>query len=88
VFGRYGGEEFLLVLTATTPAAALHGLERIRVALTKFDWGALAPGLRMTASIGVAGLRRGETVAQLLNRADTAMYEAKRGGRDRVVIGD
>lgn len=85
VFGRYGGEEFLLILTATDPAAAKPALERIRAGLAAVDWGALAPGLSQTVSMGVAGFRKDETVGEALQRADTALYEAKRTGRNRIV---
>lgn len=86
VFGRYGGEEFLLILNATGPAAAQAALERIRAGLAAHDWGAIAPGVMLTASIGVSGFRAGETVAQLLHRADMGLYDAKAAGRDRVVV--
>lgn len=86
VFGRYGGEEFLLLLLVADPQAALAPLERIRIAVALHDWEAVVPGLALTTSIGVAGLRPEETVAQLLRRADEALYEAKAAGRNRVVI--
>ena len=85
VFGRYGGEEFLLLLMVADPQAAYAPLERIRLAVALHDWDAVAPGLELTTSIGVAGLRPEETVAQLLRRADEALYEAKAAGRNRVI---
>ena len=84
VFGRYGGEEFMMILTTSTPGAAEEALERIRAAVQARDWGAIAPGLAVTVSAGVTGWRPGETVAQTLNRADASLYEAKHGGRNRV----
>jgi diguanylate cyclase (GGDEF)-like protein len=86
VFGRYGGEEFLLILVATEPASAGNPLERVRAAVARRDWGAIAPGLALTVSVGVAGYSNAETLAQVLHRADLALYEAKRVGRDRVVV--
>jgi diguanylate cyclase (GGDEF)-like protein len=86
IFGRYGGEEFLLILTATAPASASAALERIAAGLAASDWQAIAPGLAVTHSVGVAGYRSGESIAQLLKRADDALYEAKAAGRDRVII--
>ena len=88
VFARYGGEEFLLILTATTPASASVALERIGAGLAERDWPAIAPGLRVTQSVGIAGYRSGESIAQLLKRADEALYEAKGAGRNRAVIKD
>ena len=88
VFGRYGGEEFLLILNATAPATVQLALDRIRAGLAAHDWAAIAPGFTLTASIGVAGFRAGESVAQLLNRADGGLYEAKRAGRNCVIIKD
>lgn len=86
VFGRYGGEEFLLILVASAADSALSPLERVRNAVARRDWGSIAPGLSLTVSVGIAGYASGETVAQLLHRADVALYEAKRTGRDRVVV--
>ena len=80
-FFRTGGEEFLVLAPLTTPAE-LHALaERLR------REAALAMGggePAVTVSIGVAGLRPGETAAQWLARADAAMYRAKHHGRNRV----
>jgi diguanylate cyclase (GGDEF)-like protein len=86
VFGRYGGEEFLLILNGTAPAAARAALERIHAGLAAHDWGAIVPGATLTASIGVAGFRAGESVAQLVHRADVGMYEAKAAGRNCVIV--
>jgi diguanylate cyclase len=87
-FGRYGGEEFLLAMPGSSPAVARTGLERIRDALRARDWSAIAAGLVLTVSAGVAGFRQNESAVQLINRADGALYEAKRSGRDRVVVAD
>jgi diguanylate cyclase (GGDEF)-like protein len=85
-FGRHGGEEFMLILGATAPAAAHAALERLRAAVAARNWEEFAPGLHLTVSAGVAGFRRGETVSQLLSRADGALYEAKHAGRNRTVV--
>jgi diguanylate cyclase (GGDEF)-like protein len=84
VFGRYGGEEFMMILTTTAPEAAQDAMERIRAAVHAHDWSAIAPGLAVTVSAGVTGWRRGEGAAQMLHRADGALYEAKHAGRDQV----
>ena len=89
VFGRFGGEEFLLILVDIPCEQARQATERIRAAVEAIDWSAAAPtpapGLKVTVSAGVACYRKGETIEQLLHRADTALYEAKRTGRNRVV---
>lgn len=85
VFGRYGGEEFMLILGATPLSAVQPPLERIRTELAGREWGAVATGLRVTVSIGVTAYHRGETLEQVLSRADDALYEAKRRGRDCIV---
>lgn len=84
VFGRYGGEEFMMILTTTAPEAAQDALERIRAAVHAHDWSAIAPGLAVTVSAGVTGWRRGGNTTQTLHRADGALYEAKHAGRDQV----
>ncbi|WP_169518298.1 GGDEF domain-containing protein [Solimonas variicoloris] len=84
--GRYGGEEFLMLLAGTAPAAAVAIAERVRLAVAGADWQRLAPGLRVTVSIGVAAGKPGETVEQLVERADRAVYAAKQAGRNRTVL--
>ena len=85
IFGRFGGEEFLLILVDIARAQAAQATERVRAAVEVADWSDAAPGLSVTVSAGVAGYRKGETIEQLLHRADKALYEAKRAGRNRVV---
>ena len=84
VFGRYGGEEFMMILTSTAAGAAREALERIRAAVHAHDWSAVAPGLAVTVSAGIAGWRKGESAAQTLHRADGVLYEAKHAGRNQV----
>ena len=79
VLGRWGGEEFLLVMPGTADAAT-PALARIRAAVAA---GAHA-ARRVTLSAGIAAHRPGEDADALLARADRALYAAKRAGRDRV----
>jgi diguanylate cyclase (GGDEF)-like protein len=83
-FGRFGGEEFLLILVETPLAPALRAVERIRERMRDAPWTDIVPGLKVTASVGVAESRPGESAEALLHRADAALYDAKHGGRDRV----
>ncbi len=83
--GRFGGEEFLVLLPATDAEdAAVVAAERVREALNRVDWTSLGGGLGVTVSAGVAVARAGDTVEVLIGRADVALYAAKREGRDRV----
>ena len=88
VFGRYGGEEFLLILVGTGIAPALEAVERIRSAAAACDWRAIVPDSQVTMSAGVAGFRKGDTVEQLLHRADQALYQAKKNGRNRTLASE
>lgn len=81
--GRYGGEEFVLLLPALSPAHAPALLGRVLHAVASEDWSAVAPGLRVTTSIGVAAFQAGDGVQSLLSRADAALYKAKHAGRNR-----
>jgi len=85
IFGRYGGEEFLLILPNTMLLAALNVAERIREQVEHFSWdGKLRH--RVTVSIGLTQYIPGESVLDLFSRTDTAMYLAKQGGRNQVVV--
>jgi diguanylate cyclase (GGDEF)-like protein len=85
LLGRTGGEEFVAVLPGIGRDAALGIAERLRVALTQLDFGNEAPGLAITASLGVAEHRAGDAdFRTLLQRADRALYRAKRRGRNRI----
>ncbi len=82
---RLGGEEFLMLLPQAPAAAAAAAAARLRVRIEAFDWTALAPGLAVTASIGVALGSEAGSVEGLLALADQRLYAAKRGGRNCVV---
>ena len=82
--GRFGGEEFLLVLPATTMAEVSSLAERLRERLETLQ--TLPAGERpVTASFGLAAWRGAESAADLVRRADQALYRAKHAGRNRVV---
>src|SRR6266511_4085512 len=81
---RYAGDEFTIFLHADLPTAVAVA-ERIRIAVASTDFDHVAPGTRVTISIGVAVRRPGMSAAELFHAADTKMYQAKRDGRDRVV---
>jgi diguanylate cyclase (GGDEF)-like protein len=85
-FGRYGGEEFLLVLPDTPHEIAVRLLERLRSIIAGLDWSAFSPGMRVTVSAGIATLKASETADTLLARADSALYKAKAQGRNRTAF--
>ena len=84
--GRWGGEEFLLLLPETVLADALPLIERLRGALRELRVMVGEQRLAITASFGVAEYRAPEGYSQVLNRADAALLEAKRSGRDRCML--
>jgi diguanylate cyclase (GGDEF)-like protein len=83
---RHGGEEFLIFLRGTSTGVAVAALERVRQAVEQRDWGSIQPGLVVTVSGGIAAMRTGESVTDLVRRADAALYDAKRRGRNRLVL--
>ncbi len=86
VVARFGGEEFAILLPDTELEGARLCAERLRQALRKHRVQALPEQQRLTGSFGVAQFRTSEQLHDLLTRADQALYEAKHGGRDRVVV--
>ena len=85
---RYGGEEFAVVLPNTALRSALIVADHIRRAVMTKDLMKRSTGEhlgRVTISIGVATLRKTDTVQSLIERTDGCLYAAKRHGRNRVI---
>jgi len=83
-FGRYGGEEFLLVLPDMDTNGAARALDRLRAIIADLEWSAFSPAMKVTISAGVATLKPNETSDIFLARADSALYAAKAQGRNRI----
>jgi diguanylate cyclase len=82
---RYGGEEFAVLLRSPTPSMAVEVAERVRAAVAAIDLRGLAIDA-VSVSVGAAVARRPEqAIVEVIADADRALYDAKRGGRDRVV---
>lgn len=83
--GRLGGEEFLVLLPDTGPAEAATVMNRIRQALAASPLQEAGETIRITFSSGIAERTAREALEPLLERADTALYRAKRAGKDRCI---
>lgn len=85
VLGRWGGEEFAALLPSTNLGKALAVAERIRREVEKIELAAIAPGSRLTLSIGVAaGDTDHASLEEMIAKADAALYQAKADGRNQV----
>ncbi|MCY7315426.1 MAG: GGDEF domain-containing protein [Rubrivivax sp.] len=85
--GRYGGEEFTLLLAEADLAGGAVIVERLRLRVAAVDWSVLARGLVVTFSAGLVGVGSGEGFDEAVARADRLLYQAKHLGRNRVVDG-
>jgi len=85
LMARYGGEEFALAMPDTGITDAFKLCERIRRAIADYPWHELRPEMQLSISIGVSSVLPGELAPDALARADEALYQAKREGRNRVV---
>jgi diguanylate cyclase (GGDEF)-like protein len=83
---RFGGEEFLILLSNTSREAAAMVGERLRFAVQAHDYTADGNMIELTVSLGCSTLLPGESVESLLRRADSALYVAKREGRNRLAM--
>ncbi|PKN84473.1 MAG: GGDEF domain-containing protein [Deltaproteobacteria bacterium HGW-Deltaproteobacteria-1] len=82
--GRYGGEEFVLVLIQTDLKEAMICAERMRANIEKCRFPRIGDGFRITASIGLSEYQLREEIETMIARADRALYRAKEDGRNRV----
>jgi diguanylate cyclase (GGDEF)-like protein len=82
---RWGGEEFALLLPETSLADAVAICQRLRTEIAEFDAGPIAPGLRVSVSIGIAAHTGMSHHERMLVRADERLYAAKQAGRDQVM---
>jgi diguanylate cyclase (GGDEF)-like protein len=86
-YGRYGGDEFVVMLPDMSPEQARSWAEAMRIDATSHDLAFPSGKLRLSVSVGVASRRPEDGTAQeLVEHADKALYEAKRMGRNRVQV--
>ena len=88
LIGRYGGEEFSIVLPDTDKESAFQVAERIRLAVEEHTLHAYDEVIKVTISVGVAGFPEDESsnIQGLIEAADKALYRAKQSGRNRVCV--
>ena len=82
---RFGGEEFVLVLSKTNIEGAKYVAERIRKEIENYNFQTVAPGLNVTVSIGVTQYYSYERTEATISRADNALYRVKNSGRNKVL---
>lgn len=83
---RYGGEEFVILLSNTDSAGAELLAERIRTSIEHHTLAYDMNAIKITASLGVSSLLADDSLESFINRADEAMYESKRSGRNQVKV--
>ena len=88
VVGRYGGEEFAVLLLDTSPEAVFEVLEKFRKHFAEIVFDGRPEKFSLTISIGVAGSQSCDNAAELFANADRALYLAKNNGRNQVVMAD
>lgn len=89
LIGRFGGEEFLVVLNGCDPARLMDRAEQLRKAVSETTFQSQAGDIQFTVSIGAVAVDREDSATPaetILNLADAALYQAKREGRNRVVV--
>ena len=84
ILGRYGGDEFLLIVKNTDLKGAVMHAERLRIYAHFLDFQKVLAQKHISLSIGVAQYRKGEKITDVISRADAALYQAKQLGRNRV----
>lgn len=84
---RFGGEEFVLLMPSTVPAAGMKLLEHLRASIQACPFHFKGEPVTVTISMGLTAFRAGESSDLVLKRADQALYRAKNAGRNRVELG-
>lgn len=85
VLARWGGEEFLILLSDTDVESATEQAERLRTAIEDQDFAVRSHVAHLTISLGVAGYNEDDKIDNCIKEADIALYKAKSGGRNQVV---
>ena len=83
---RYGGEEFVVILAYPEMEEALACAERLKEVASGLRYPGLPGDFNITISMGVTRFRPGESIDSLVGRADTALYQAKTGGKNRIAV--
>jgi len=83
VFGRWGGEEFILLCPHTSLEEAQQVAEKIRKRIVDMGW---TKDVKLSCSFGIAKLMKNENITELFKRADSALYSSKKMGRNRVTV--
>jgi len=83
---RFGGEEFLILLPETNTEDAKLAMEKLRLKIEESPFHFRGERVQITVSIGLSEFVKGDTLVQVFERADQAVYEAKNAGRNRIVI--
>jgi diguanylate cyclase (GGDEF)-like protein len=85
--GRWGGEEFVVLLAGTPPEAVRPSAERLRMLIEQSGLPANGADIRVTVTIGAVAATSGATADSMIDEADRLMYLGKKAGRNRVVVG-
>ena len=86
VIGRYGGEEFLIIMPETDTDQAAIAAEKLRSAVESMSVPKESKQVKVTASFGVSSYRQSDDTKMIIARVDKALYESKKNGRNRVTV--